>query len=123
MEMLSGVAALRRVTAAHVATNHAKTEVQPIVACFQALFTCPSVWHHPVDLIEMFTFSHAATLHHVATTIGEQLDAPSECEDSAEPHVLEEGTDGVRIMTVRTAKFNPRNMAIWPKDIVAECFR
>ena len=63
MEMPAGVFILRGVTAADVPAAHAQTEMNPLVAGFQAFFAAVSVRSDLLDLREVFTLAHTSTLH------------------------------------------------------------
>ena len=63
MEMLGCVFVLRGIAAADVAAVHAQTQMHPLVAGFQALFTSAGMWDHTLDLSNMFTLVHTSTLH------------------------------------------------------------
>jgi hypothetical protein len=63
MEMLCSVFVLRGIAAADMAAVHAQTQMHPLVAGFQALFTPVGMWNHTLDLSDMFTLVHTSTLH------------------------------------------------------------
>ena len=65
MEMLGSVFVLRGIAAADVAAVHAQTQMHPLVAGFQALFTASGVRNHTLDLSEMFTLVHTSTLRQI----------------------------------------------------------